>query len=141
MNNTIQSFESALTKDECELIIKKCMDADVLHLPGKVSNGIDTKTKASTDLPLNGFSNPILKPVLKAISENIQTYIESNPGLNDLPRWQLCPEYNFQWYKPGEGFFSWHSEWGLDNDSILRMGAWMVNLNTIEEGGQTNRLV
>jgi hypothetical protein len=57
-------------------------------------------------------------------------------AFSKMDDFRLDHAFNIQRYEPGEGFYGWHCERaGLLNSS--RVLVWMVYLNDVKEGGQT----
>ena len=58
-------------------------------------------------------------------------YVQKYPVLNQGATWHIADAYNIQHYKDGEGYIAPHIEYmpWPNTDFILRMLAWMVNLN------------
>lgn len=133
------TYKNAVTKETCQGLIKDFHENSQHHHSGKIFQGgeskVDHAIKKSTDLPVRGFNitdNTIA--LAHALSNCKDAYVEEYPHLNDLNYWNFDSDWNIQFYEPGEGFFKWHCESEATDYRIL---AWMLNLNTVNEGGQT----
>ena len=105
---------------------------------GAVSeSGIVDKTiKDSVDILLEGalkddyFSQ--LRPVVDA-------YKQKYPQCDMYSPWGVVQNTNIQYYKPGGGFFAWHTERTIGADRLIasRHLVFMTYLNDVTDGGET----
>ena len=51
--------------------------------------------------------------------------------------WGMNRQFNIQKYNPGQCYTPEHMEHGKDDYDSKRLLVWMINLNTIRDGGQT----
>jgi len=63
---------------------------------------------------------------------NIHTFLK-----NVYAPWTICENFHIQKYLPGECYHAEHMEHGNEEPYSLRLLAWMVYLNTIEDCGGT----
>jgi hypothetical protein len=106
---------------------------------GKFGNDkVDSTIKKSTDLSLvdvdlvNAYSSLILGPV---IEEYKSKYEFCNKNCD---RWGISEYIKVQHYKPGEGFYGWHTERsGASNPYVYRYLVFMTYLNDVKIGGET----
>ena len=86
--------------------------------------------------------NEISRPIRNALLPKIDEYVQSNPQLELLPPWKYRNSFNLQKYEPGMGFHLLHCENAghIFQQSVDRLGAWMIYLNDVEEGGETEFL-
>ena len=104
--------------------------------PGTIVNGIvDKDYKLSTDLYANFFDTQFIQYnsfIYPAVVKGINKYVEKYHFLEVVEAWDICPYYNIQRYNEGEGYFSPHCEYSKTHPK--RMLAWMIYLNTCNEG-------
>lgn len=139
METFIAKYKNAVSSETCKGLIKDFNDNSQYHNPGHVFKSgeasIDEKIKKSTDLVVHGFdASENTKSFIKELVKCKDDYVKRFPYLNTLNYWDFDHVWNIQHYKPGEGFFQWHCEASAGDYRIL---AWMLNLNTVKEGGQT----
>jgi len=72
------------------------------------------------------------------ISKCMGEYIKKHSFLQKTHHpWGLDRSFNLQKYLPGMSYSSEHMEHGKDSFDSKRLLVWMINLNTIRDGGQT----
>lgn len=82
------------------------------------------------DILLDYFHNN-----LKPISDK---YIEKFPYCNEFSPWGVIDDINIQYYKPGGGFKSWHTERNCaKGNNGTRHLVFMTYLNDVIDGGET----
>ena len=164
MENFIYAKKNAISSELCNEFIenyKKDLTLDTkdrLSSPAEIDGEIKPNIKLSTDIGFNfhhpGWEEhefgPLLKTFIPILKENLNTYItkyllqisnngdgtrtftySQNPNETDI-----APIFNFQHYKPGEGFYDWHNE-RSSSEYANRVLVWMVFLNDIKNGGGT----
>ena len=98
---------------------------------------IDTKQKDSTDIILNIEDDQekcdVLLDYKKELVIALEKYKEEFPSINLGQKWGIFEPLNIQYYKPSQGFKSWHFERSQKNNS--RMLVWMTYLNDVDDGG------
>ena len=116
-----------------------------LHTDGRVENSegeslYDVKKSTEICIQYKLISFPVFSELNRQLQIVLEAYLKIYPQCNSLPKFSLVP-YNIQYYKPGEGYLSWHYE-RLSGDGITsnRVLAFMFNCNTIENGGGTEFL-
>jgi len=112
--------------------------------PGVCNGGITNETvKKSTDLSIYSFNPaqykdfPVLEDYVEQLKLVSQDYCRKFPFCYEYGVWNLIEPFNIQWYKPGEGFFCWHTERNESYPNNDRCLVWMTYLNDVEEGGGT----
>ena len=151
MKNFIEIYENVLSNKECKYVIDFMNQEGVLQ-EGAVNKGqgpvVCKETKDSLDISiyvddyrpkhLNEKNYEIYKKVNKIITDNIfkyfKEYKKSHPQLNIIKTWRLHEKYNLQKYFPNQGFKKLHCE-VMNPRGALRIGAWMVYLNDVKDGG------
>jgi prolyl 4-hydroxylase len=99
--------------------------------------------KKSTDISFDPsyLLNPVwskhLEYAVQVIEDHVARYtLKFEDAMSNLDSIRLDTSFNMQRYEPGEGFYGWHCERaGLTNSN--RVLAWMIYLNTVNEGGET----
>jgi len=125
--------ENALSEEVCDKIIDEFHQNTWFHRPGRTMGSTTEDTpKISTDCSVVDFYNH--QELYGAIDKGIRKYIKDFPLCTNAQTIDISLPFNIQWYKPGEGFFKWHHEYHTQNNRVL---AWMLNLNTVKNGGQT----
>lgn len=114
--------------------------AKIHRCPGITYGGTD-EGKKSTDLTM--FNSewetfPVISRYIEQLRDCTDEYVRKFPYCNEYGPWGLVEGFNIQWYKPGEGFYNWHTERcnaaHPHNDRHL---VWMTYLNHVEQGGGT----
>ena len=114
--------------------------AKIHRCPGITYGGTD-EGKKSTDLTM--FNSewetfPVISRYIEQLRDCTDEYVRKFPYCNEYGPWGLVEGFNIQWYKPGEGFYNWHTE--RCNASLPhndRHLVWMTYLNHVEQGGGT----
>ena len=120
-----------------------------LQRPGTAFGGAPDgrPDKVSTDISLVAFdrSDPeahgLAEVILRGVSAGLKRWLAERPlFLECCPERSLvvCPLFNLQRYAPGEGFYSWHCDWSLEDEATepqRRVLAWILYCNTLPAGG------
>ena len=138
----IQPSEEMLTL--CDYFLEWFHNNNELHYPGTVgSDGhTDPTVKISTDFNLKDTKDPkVLFKYTKYLTQ-LHRMVDNYLGEIRLPLegYKLRAGQggaNLQWYKPGEGFFQWHSERSPGSHFNDRWLVFMTYLDTPTEGGGT----
>ena len=149
MNVTLDKFvgifENAFSKEYCEGLIK-AYDTAIEAGYGRTRQDeemLSSVLKADTQLfnPVNNIQIPI--PNIKCFNEVFWTkcyplYEKEYGSLKDSGRHS---NYSFKMQKTGlrQGYHMWHFESG-NREMCNRLLTWMVYLNDVEEGGETEFL-
>ena len=102
---------------------------------GGVGN-VNKKIKDSTDLSLGPNDSEVVRRyVVDELSPCLKSYIKkykwSDKGHSN---WNICENINIQHYKPGGGYYEWHSERQKSNARHL---VFMTYLNDVMDAGGT----
>tara|TARA_B100000214_G_scaffold348966_1_gene301453 strand:- start:550 stop:1200 length:651 start_codon:yes stop_codon:yes gene_type:complete len=124
-----------LPKDMCNDLIDYFWKNKDHHTEGMTGQGVVKKNvKDSTDLTITpqNMDYPMYKfrAMLQCCIDNYQHKFSRAAMIN---RYDLI-NYNFQYYRPGGGFKTWHCERGHP-ESSLRVLAFQLYLNDVESGG------
>lgn len=152
--NFIYVHEDRLSSDVCEELINLFEHHQDLQEDGVTSGQkVDKKIKKSKDISIGpsfysnsywGFSLnkclDFLQEGLNVYKEKFSEYSEDGSkcilGLDSIADWGLYEYYNIQKYFPGDAYYSWHCEAG-NTESSNRIMAWMIYLNDVNDGGET----
>jgi len=95
---------------------------------------VDKNIKESTDLTML-FSDEtnITKLIANTLFKNLSEYVNEFPEIKTVLPWSIQNDFNIQRYFPGQGYKATHCEHSSkEDDTVL---AWMIYLNTVEDGG------
>jgi len=105
---------------------------------GKYFNGsefiVDKNIKDSVDCVLE-FNCDTYKSYTKKLIEVAKEYIEEYSYSNAYAPWGIVEPINIQYYKPGAGYKTWHTENCCANST--RHLAFMTYLNDVNVDGET----
>ena len=134
MKNFIETFDGALSPEECKYFIDYINNADLKQAAfGSGKGASDPRIKDCWEVYETFSDDDKLLPTLRKYTIE---YRKMHPQLDrNVYIWDLCSNYNFQKYEPGQGYHSLHCE----NDGREGLGnrvlAWMFYLNTVPDGG------
>tara|TARA_Y100001970_G_scaffold288142_1_gene414593 strand:- start:1721 stop:2296 length:576 start_codon:yes stop_codon:yes gene_type:complete len=123
--------------EECQQLINYYEWNSSFHREGRLGPDyrVDHKSKKCTEMGVNICENDLL---FDKLQDCLEEYKEDFPFLNEVQRWDFFPKYNIQKYNPTEGYFSLHCEnSGKGKEFVDRNLAWMVYLNDVTDGGET----
>ena len=101
---------------------------------GKLSVNIGVKESLDYCFYINKGLEPFYS-YEKELQKCLEDYIKTYPALNNLPRYNIEEsKINIQYYKPNQGFKTWHCERG-DYSSLKRFLVFMTYLNDVPDGG------
>ena len=143
----IYHVKGALSFDQCNNIIKFYDDNEEYYQKGSVYD-LNSKSKISTSSELKKcteifvstnllIENKYFQSFDSIIIKIIDEYKIKYNFLNYGPRWGMNKVFKIQKYLPSEGYFATHCENQGSCDTTRRMLAWMVYLNTVTDGGET----
>ena len=138
MENFIGVYENALSEELCGKVIDWFENNPHISGDGKVADGmVDKEVKDSTDAPLTFNSGVEVSNIIaSALVESLKKYKKKYSVLDRcVPPWSYADGYNIQKYNPGGAYFIEHCE--NDHKESPRILAWMLYLNTVDDGGGT----
>jgi hypothetical protein len=145
--NFIYTKPQVLSKEVCEKFIENFETSPLVNRGYIFTNGTISEipeVKSSSDITFNPtyLYNPIwgdlLKSLVSIIEEEINEYtLKFSEGLYNISELKLDPLFNIQRYYPGEGYHKFHCERGANTKNLKKVLVWMVYLNDVTEGGQT----
>lgn len=144
----IHTRKNALSKDVCESLIDIFEKRTELHNDGVFGAGgrttKDDSIKSSTDITFNPsflededfgpIFGDFLIPTLNNGLEDYRTRFYL--GMENVSKMELTIFFNMQKYDPGGGYKIFHCE-RAGNQFFPRTLAWMIYLNDVERGGET----
>jgi len=123
----------------CDEVLQTYKNNESQWQNGAVGYGtnLNNKVKRSTEFIIdNSKHDYYLKNYLHHLTVVIENYKQKFPYCDkNLNRWSIYRNIKIQHYKPGEGFYQWHSENDGFGDNKRRHLAFMTYLNNIEDGG------
>ena len=145
--NFIYTKPQVLSKEVCEKFIENFETSPLINKGYTYSNGkiaVIPEIKSSSDINFNSnfIYHPVwgdlLKRLISNIEEEVHEYVlKFSEGLYNISEFKLDPIFNIQRYHPGEGYHKFHCERGADSKDLKRLLVWMVYLNDLTDGGQT----
>tara|TARA_Y100000033_G_C2750165_1_gene113427 strand:+ start:917 stop:1567 length:651 start_codon:yes stop_codon:yes gene_type:complete len=130
----LEIYPDTLDAQSCDYIIN-LFNNDDRKTQGITADGIMDGRKKSTDVYCNFlhhefklYSDIILPAVQTMVDKIKQQYM----FLDYCDYWRVCPWYNIQYYKDGEGYSQAHCEHSSTYPN--RMLAWMIYLNNAKCG-------
>ncbi len=132
----INVYDDALPSKDCKNIID-IFDTWPNKGKGCIADGVyDPKVKDCQQISLHLYQNNTINDyLLKALVKCTPLYTSENPELKLIKYWNIYSGYNIQQYKPGQGYFDEHCECSAPDNSVYRVLAWMIYLNTVDDGG------
>lgn len=115
-------------------------------LPGVISNEngprLDKDFKDSVEIHFNpGTDESIFLKYLVLLQEVIEEYKKEYPSCDGYAPWSIVDQTNLQYYPPGGGFKSWHTERSFNYGKIVsRHLVFMTYLNDVTDQGETEFL-
>jgi len=148
IDNFIHVNDNSMTSKQCQQIIDLYEDnpkyhhkGTIIEVEGKTSILRDGSKKCmemffkSDDLE----NHDVLEPLFSALKKTIVQYVLRYPFLKQLTEWSMSDTFKMQKYLPDEAYFALHAENTGYRDGITdrRLIAWMVYLNDVTDGGET----
>ena len=123
----------------CDELISHFNNCSSQHQEGRINQRIDKALKDSTDLVLHTHDNtPAWQLYQYELNKVLDRYTEKFPRSIQCAPWGIKEVTNIQYYKPGAGYHSWHSERLSGNfPSALRNLVFMTYLNDVTDAGET----
>ena len=130
--------------DLCKEIINFFEDNKGLHEKGKSGTGVNLSVKNTTDISIspNDLKDIKFKCFNNYIAELHKCFIDYQkqwPFLKNFFQSVDIGGFNIQKYSPGGHFSKLHTE-KFSIGTLHRIFAWMIYLNDVEDGGETNFL-
>ena len=145
--NFIHIKPQALSKEVCEKFIVNFESSPLVNkghifTNGKIVEQPDIKSSSEITFNPTYLNNPVwgdlLKHLVSVIEEGVTEYLlQFSEGLYNISEFKLDPLFNIQRYYPGEGYHKFHCERGANSKDLRRVLVWMIYLNDVTDGGQT----
>lgn len=98
---------------------------------------VDLTGKDSTDVYVE-WRSELGKKYFSHLIPVTKEYIKKYPYSDQYAKWGLIQPFNIQYYKPGGGFYGWHTERSSTiMPLVTRHLAFMTYLNDVTEDGET----
>ena len=127
-----------IPEDICDQIIDFYNKNKSLHGPGVVGGNkeptIDVEFKKCTQLEVIPFAQELNFYNLH-LQDTLNHYIKKYEWADYVNAYKVMENMSIQHYKPGEGFYQWHSENSGDIRVRNRHLVFMTYLNDVENGG------
>ena len=99
-------------------------------------NCIDKTVKMSVECPLE--KSKFYASYINELQKVCEEYIEKYPWCNNYNPWTVTSGINIQYYPPGGGFYTWHTERSCPVSPFSgRHLVFMTYLNDVISGGET----
>ena len=119
----------------CDELIQIFKDNPKNQTPGVVGPPlkVDPVQKESTEVPIHpSYGHPTFIIYREYLTKVIHKYEQKYPEVKDFDKFGMVESPQIQYYKPGEGFKTWHCERdGKQNRCLV----FMTFLNTVPEAG------
>lgn len=142
--------EKAISLNQCNNIIDFFESNSNLQHFGYVTDTTDNNDtndkKIKIDFSIKKSLDISRKFSFQEIPENIiskclQTYMplyeNKFNSLQKIEKWKLCDEYNIRKYEPEMSYFAEHCEMHGIKSNGNRLMSWMIYLNDVFDGGET----
>ena len=141
IDNLIFCNEKVLSEKKCKDIIFFFENNKQFHDEGSTSKGIDKNIKKCTEIFLSTdeLKQPFFKYLLNALQDTSAKFKKKYNFLLTTRPWDISEIFKIQKYLPSEAYYQLHCENNGYSDGFTerRMIAWMLYLNDIKEGGET----
>lgn len=149
--NFIQHSKNVLSLEECKSLIDFYEDNERYHTEGSSDirkMDVSDKDKKGMELKRNilyigreqiKFQSGYFSSLARVIFYGINQYTKTYPFLNKVRSWQLSSNFKIKKYLPTEALSFTHCENSghTDGEMERRMISWMIYLNDVVDGGQT----
>ena len=129
---------SYIPEDVCDQIIDFWNKNESLQVPGIVGNSgaisNDDKVKKCTQMNVQPFPRELSLYELH-LQETLNNYIKKYKWSDFVNTYQVIEKLSIQHYKPGEGFYKWHTENTGYSYNLNRHLVFMTYLNDVENAG------
>ena len=137
IDNFIREYSDVLSNEDISYI-KNLIDS-MYDNKGMALGMNNTAIRSDIQVSLEPFYHEICKNVNKCLIEKcLFPYLEDFPMLKGDYEW-ISGRTLAQKTKPSQGFHKWHCE-AFDWSGMERLLAWMIYLNDVEDGGETEFL-
>lgn len=129
-------YENVLPKESCDSLIEYFEDNK--HLSGPGMMGENTPI-GNTEMNLELKDQYDYYGLGKSVNKGIDSYVKIYPLVTtNMGRWSTFPVCQFAKFEPNKYYSHIHCENSFNSPTIAtRSFAWMIYLNTIEDGGGT----
>ena len=134
-DNLVSYFEKCKYKEIGKVGYTLPTEEDVVALNEHIFPNVKKSTDLGIQIGINEDKEP--KEYIEQLNSVLELYKLKYHYCNEgQGKWNIVENWNIQRYKPGEGFYSWHTERiGLINSN--RHLVFMTYLNNVTDGGET----
>ena len=140
----IYHAKNTLTLEECKSLIHFYESNEEYHEDGTMGVGeVDYNKKKCSEMYISTNSmhsqSEYFSSVNRSLIDNIGKYKKDYPFLEELFIWDVTSYFKLKKYLPKEAYFQTHCENSghRNGDGERRMIAWMIYLNDVMDGGET----
>ena len=145
IDNFIHVNEKSMTFEQCQQLIDFFENNPERHLKGTIvgdSSEDTSQYKKCTEMTIESeqlFTYDLFKNLSSTLHQSVEQYVFKYPFLELIERWFIAPTFKIQKYLPNEAYYLLHSENVGYSDGVYdkRLIAWMVYLNDVTDGGET----
>lgn len=121
----------------CDEIVRYHNETNIKG-PGQIGHGlVNVENKKSTDSRITD-NKQLATRYFDELKIIVDKYIKKFPYCDYYNSWDVSLPVNIQHYKPGEGFYAWHTErTGAKPPTCNRHVVFMTYLNDVTDGGET----
>ncbi len=138
MDSFIRAYTNVLATEHADTIIKRFDEiADNSSFAG--STQFASKSQRHDDaIMLEDHSSQLSGVIQNSIQGCLRAYLDEFPGGAEVDA--VGFNVKLQRTRPTGGYHVWHSEQGNRSDSLARVLVWLLYLNDIADGGETEFL-
>ena len=131
-------YDNALSSDQCKEVISYMDESELERGAFGENSEIDTSIKDCWEMKgIITDGSAVSNSILSVIQSFTSVYRKDYRSVDELSDWNIVNDYNLQKYEPGQGYHAVHCE-ASNIWSAPRVLAWMIYLNTVEDGGGTS---
>ncbi len=138
-SNFIDAYYDVLSADICRKTCERMDDIISRPEPGKGCVLSDDYTRKDWNIfsSVYGSLKTCEEAILEAVMFNWRKYNSKYSITSKAFLEMFDPGWKLQRSETGGGFNTWHYEQGPGNNSRARFAVWMLYLNDVNDGGQT----
>ena len=131
-------YDNALSSDQCKEIVSYMDESELERGAFGEHSSIDASIKDCWEMKgIITDGSAVSNSILGVIQSFTSVYRKDYESIDEISNWNIVNDYNLQKYEPGQGYHALHCE-ASNIWSAPRVLAWMIYLNTVEDGGGTS---
>ena len=146
--NFIETYDNALSDEDCDLIIdifEKHKSVQEERSDIQKENNVDDTFLSLLTIQQEKKVTDLLYRIDECLRSNFEKYAEKYKETalldNEVSKKPLIREFKVQKTRPGQGYLRWHHErWMGGGESEKRFLVYTIYLNDINKGGETEFL-